>query len=75
MNTFDTMAARILLTETSPARRQALLRKGAEQARQAIGEQCPECFSESTEDNGHTGRHVEFRCVACDHRWGPGAEA
>lgn len=33
---------------------------------QATGSQCPECDSRDTEDNGYT----EYRCCACDHRWG-----
>ena len=32
----------------------------------AVGEQCPECGSRQCEDNGAT----EYRCAACDHRWG-----
>jgi len=32
----------------------------------ASGEQCPECSSASVESNGGS----EYRCVACDHRWG-----
>ena len=32
----------------------------------ACGEQCPECSSATTESNGSS----EYRCVACDHRWG-----
>jgi DNA-directed RNA polymerase subunit RPC12/RpoP len=32
----------------------------------AAGEECPECDSRVTECNGDT----EYRCAACDHRWG-----
>lgn len=30
------------------------------------GWQCPDCGSTKTESNGST----EYRCIACDHRWG-----
>jgi hypothetical protein len=30
------------------------------------GERCPECDCTQTESNGST----EYRCCACDHRWG-----
>lgn len=32
----------------------------------AVGAECPDCGSRETEDNGST----EYRCCACDHRWG-----
>lgn len=32
----------------------------------AVGSECPECGSRDTEDNGAS----EYRCCACDHRWG-----
>ncbi len=45
------------------------LRKLAKLARQTsvtCGSVCPDCGSSNTEDNGCT----EYRCCACDHRWG-----
>lgn len=41
----------------------------------ACGEQCPDCGSRDTEDNGHSGRWSEYRCRACSRNWGPGTEA
>jgi hypothetical protein len=38
----------------------------AHSAAVASGRECPECSSQETESNGGT----EYRCVACDHRWG-----
>ncbi len=35
-------------------------------AAQMAGEECPECDSRVTESNNST----EYRCCACDHRWG-----
>jgi hypothetical protein len=32
----------------------------------AAGSLCPECGHTETECNGHD----EYRCCACDHRWG-----
>lgn len=36
---------------------------------------CPECDEPDAEDNGHSGDRLEYRCTACDHRFGPGAES
>lgn len=58
--TYDQIAARhILAGRPIP---QALLRDAA----QASGEVCPDCGHTETESNGST----EYRCCACDHRWG-----
>ena len=47
----------------------------ARQVAIAAGAECPDCGSTAEhEDNGQAGRWLEFRCVNCDHRWGPGAE-
>lgn len=40
----------------------------------AIGELCPECGATDIEDNGHSGRWLEYRCAHCDHRFGPGTD-
>ena len=58
--TFDQIAAREILAGRPV--KPALVRE----ARAAIGEECPECGSRVTEDNGGT----EYCCVHCDHRWG-----
>jgi hypothetical protein len=58
--TYDQAAASYLLAGKPIP--QALLRDAA----QAFGEECPECGNSDTESNGST----EFRCCACDHRWG-----
>jgi tRNA(Ile2) C34 agmatinyltransferase TiaS len=42
------------------------LRDLKREAAHAAGEECPECNSRVTESNGDT----EYRCIACDHRWG-----
>jgi transposase-like protein len=36
---------------------------------------CPDCGNTDIEDNGQSGRWLEYRCKACDHRFGPGSEA
>lgn len=58
--TFEQIIARELLAgrRVLPALRR--------EARAAIGEECPECGMRDTESNGGT----EYRCCACDHRWG-----
>lgn len=62
--TFDQLAIRALLKGDEAAR----ITKAA---RIAIGDVCPGCDATDTdiEDNGFG----EFRCVACDHRWGEDA--
>lgn len=57
---YDQLAVRYLL-DGKPGL-QALMREAA----QAVGSECPECGSRDTEDNSAS----EYRCVACDHRWG-----
>jgi transposase-like protein len=42
------------------------LNRAADRAAMMCGLTCPECNSADTESNGYT----EFRCDACDHRWG-----
>lgn len=57
-----TLARRI--PSTRPA-----LRSAADQIKHAQvlrGQRCPECDGTACESNGH----AEYRCVACDHRWG-----
>jgi hypothetical protein len=58
--TYDQIAARHLLAGRPIP--QALVRESAA----AAGSECPECGARDTEDNGST----EYRCCACDHRWG-----
>lgn len=58
--TYDQIAANQLLQ--GKQLKKALVREVA----QAVGEECPECGGRVTEDNGGT----EYRCCACDHRWG-----
>lgn len=72
MTTFDQIAARILLSGGSPEQKQAALAAGMREARISMGNECPECGCTVNEWNGHTGRSEEFRCTACDHRFGPG---
>jgi len=58
--TYDQIAASYLLRgRPIPA---ALL----EDARHALGEECPDCGHTETESNGQR----EYRCCSCDHRWG-----
>lgn len=64
--TFDQLAARILLSNESQTVKQAALRGLAVRGSIAVGAVCPECGGADTEDNGGT----EYRCIACDHRWG-----
>lgn len=42
------------------------LRALAQRLGVASGSVCPDCNSRDTEDNGAS----EYRCSACDHRWG-----
>lgn len=60
MTTYDAVAAGYLLAGKAVPER--LVREAA----QAAGEECPECRCRDTESNGST----EYRCTACDHRWG-----
>jgi transposase-like protein len=61
---------------TTASERQRRVAEAARQVAIATGAECPDCASTAQhEDNGCTGRWLEYRCVACDHRWGPGAEA
>ena len=57
---YDAIAAQQLLTTGQI--KQSLRKEAAA----AVGEECPECGSRATEDNGGT----EYRCCGCDHRWG-----
>lgn len=57
------------------ARQRRQLAALADRVAEASGQQCPDCRSRDIEDNGQSGRWLEYRCVACDRRFGPGAEA
>lgn len=60
MVSYDALAFRQILETGSVS--PALVRE----ASQAAGEECPDCQCRETESNGST----EYRCCACDHRWG-----
>jgi hypothetical protein len=61
---------------TDPAELAAYLPDGgrlrvlADRMSVACGSACPDCGSRDTEDNGA----AEYRCCACDHRWGNDVE-
>ena len=73
--TIDQITLGILLAPFTDLERQIQLRSLAKSVRQAEGSECPSCGCKDTEDNGCQGSRQEFRCCACDHRWGPGSEA
>jgi hypothetical protein len=74
--TYDEAAISIMLSAEPERVKARRLAKLALRAAAAIGaaEHCSDCGGSDLEDNGRSGRMLEYRCVACDHRFGPGAD-
>lgn len=73
--TADEMALEIMLSPHARPERLKQLAKLAKLIKIGEGNECPWCGCEDTEDNSCTGHNAEYRCCACDHRWGPGTES
>jgi uncharacterized protein (DUF983 family) len=74
--TYDEAAISIMLSAEPERVKARRLAKLALRAAAAVGaaEHCPHCGGSDLEDNAHAGRMLEHRCVACEHRFGPGVD-
>lgn len=71
LSTPDQTAVKILLSGVGEKQKQAHLDQLLSGVRTANGIECPDCHSETVEDNGAQGVELTFLCTNCGYQWSP----